>query len=224
MRAMKDRRAQIVDAATAVMARQGYQQTSVADVIKEAGLCGKAHFYHYFRSKDELGYAVLRHQFELFAEHGLAVLREPLLDPLERLDQFVDWVVEEHVGCGCGGASPCGSLAAEMAEQHEGFRKHVDALFERWTGQLQALLWEARPQLVEGVDTERLARFIVATLEGALFMSRVKRDAVVLEGIAADLKRYVAAHVRIAEGLHGATGRSTAAETSGAGRRAREIL
>jgi len=42
-----------------------------------------------------------------------------------------------------------------------------------------------------------MARFIVATLEGALFMSRVKRDAAVLKTIATDLQRYVAANFDI---------------------------
>lgn len=193
---MRDRRTSIVDAAATVMARKGFQQTSVDDVIREAGLCGKSHFYHYFRSKEELGYEVLRRQFEIFAERGVTLLRDPLLPPLGRLEAFIDDLVELHEGCGCAGGTPCGPLAAEMAEQHDGFRRHVDALFERWTAQIDALLWEARPQLAHGVDTERLARFIVATLEGALLMSRVKREPGVLWGIAADLKRFVGAHVR----------------------------
>ncbi|HEU4643443.1 MAG TPA: TetR/AcrR family transcriptional regulator [Gemmatimonadaceae bacterium] len=195
---MKDRRAQIVQAATAVMGRQGYSQTSIDDVIREARLCGKGHFYHYFRSKEELGYEVLRRQFEMFVEHGLTILRDPLVDPMERLDRFIDDVVNRHVSSGgCKAAGPCGALVTEMADQHDGFRRHADALFERWLAQLQALLWEARPRLVEGVDTERLARFIVATLEGALFISRVKQDVAGLQGIAEELKRFVATHVRM---------------------------
>ncbi len=193
---MKDRRTRIVEAATTVMARQGFQDTSIDDVIREAGLCGKGHFYHYFRSKEELGYAVLRHQFERFAERGLAQLRDPLTDPLTRLSLFIDGVVATHLERGCTGGSPCGALVTEMAGRHEGFRQRVDQLLERWTAQIQALLWEVRPQLRDDVDIARLARFVVATLEGALFMSRVKRDAATLEGVAADLKRYVASHVR----------------------------
>ena len=192
---MGDRRAQIVDAAMAVMTSRGFQQTSVDDVIREAGLCGKAHFYHYFKSKEELGYAVLRRQFESFADEGLGILRDPLVDPLERLDRFMDWVVESNTDCECSAMGPCGGLAAEMAKQHEGFRKQVDAVFEGWTAQLQALLWEARPQLRSDADPGRMARFMVATLEGAFFMSRVKQESTVLDGVATELKRYLSSQV-----------------------------
>ena len=97
---------------------------------------------------------------------------------------------------GCKGGSPFGNLAAEMADAHEGFRKRIDIVFGRWASQIESLLWEARPKLVEGTDSARLARFIIATLEGAILVSRVQRDPAALEGIAVDLKRFVAMHVR----------------------------
>jgi TetR/AcrR family transcriptional repressor of nem operon len=193
---VNDRRSQILDAAAALIGDKGFSQTSIEDVIKRSGLCGKAHFYHYFASKEELGYEVLNRQFERFAERGLAILREPMIAPLERLNLFIDSLVASQVECGCRLGSPFGRLAMEMADAHEGFRKRIATVFERWAEQIEALLWEVRPQLVDGVDSARLSRFIIAALEGAMMMSRVDRDATVLEGIAADLKRFVGAHVR----------------------------
>lgn len=191
---MKDRRTQIVEAATAVMRRQGFVDTSIDEVIRESGLCGKGHFYHYFKSKEELGYAVLKLQFETFTERGLVALRDPTHEPIERLTHFIDAVISAQGGCPAG--TPCGALATEMASQHEGFRQLVDALFQRWADQIEAVLWEARPRLSEDVDTARLARFIVATLEGAWFMSRVKGDAASAAGIATELKRSVRSYAR----------------------------
>jgi TetR/AcrR family transcriptional repressor of nem operon len=191
-----DRRTQIVDAAARLISQKGFAPTSVDDVIREAKLSGKSHFYHYFKSKEELGYAVLNRQFERFAERGLVVLREPMIDPLERLALFIDSLVALQVSRGFRGGSPFGSLAAELADAHEGFRARIEVVFERWAAQLQSLLWEARPQLHDDVDAGRLARFVIATLEGALLMSRVHRDVAALEGIAYDLKRFVAMHVR----------------------------
>ena len=198
---MSDRRTKILEAAATLIAERGFTSTSVDDVIKGAKLSGKSHFYHYFKSKDELGYEVLSRQFERFAERGLAVLREPLIDPLERLNLFIDAVVTLQAESGGRRGSPFGSLAAELADVHEGFRVRIEAVFERWASQIRSLLWEARPQLRDDVDALRLSRFIIATLEGAVLMTRVKRDMSVLEGIAIDLKRFIAMHSRDIAGV-----------------------
>ena len=193
---MNDRRTRIVEAATDLICRNGFQQTSVDDVIREAGLCGKAHFYHYFKSKEELGYAVVQHRFEQFAEEGLSILRDPMVDPLERLERFIDAEVASQAENDCRGGCPFGNLVTEMADAHEGFRQRLATVFERWAGQLQSVLWEARPQLRDEVDIARMARFIIATLEGGLMMSRVTRDVTHMEAIAGDLKRFIAAQRR----------------------------
>ena len=193
---MSDRRSQILDAAATLIAERGFTSTSVDDVIRGAKLSGKSHFYHYFKSKDELGYEVLNRQFERFAERGLAILREPMIDPLERLSLFIDAVVALQAESGGRRGSPFGNLAAELADAHEGFRVRIEAVFERWASQIRSLLWEARPQLQDDVDAVRLSRFIIASLEGAVLMTRVKRDITVLEGIAIDLKRFIMMHVR----------------------------
>lgn len=193
---MSDRRSQILDAAATLISERGFTSTSVDDVIRGAKLSGKSHFYHYFKSKDELGYEVLNRQFERFAERGLAILREPMIDPLERLSLFIDAVVALQAESGGRRGSPFGNLAAELADAHEGFRVRIEAVFERWASQIRSLLWEARPQLQDDVDAVRLSRFIIAALEGAVLMTRVKRDMSVLEGIAIDLKRFITMHVR----------------------------
>ena len=193
---MTDRKTQILDAAAELISERGYTQTSVDDVIKHAGLCGKSHFYHYFKSKEELGYAVLNRQFERFADRGLAVLREPMIDPIERLYLFIDSVVALQAQRGCRGGSCFGRIASELADAHEGFRQRIEMVFERWSSQIQALLWEVQPQLRDGTDTARLARFIIATLEGAVLMSRVTKEIEIMENIAADLKRFIGTHLR----------------------------
>ena len=193
---MSDTRARIVDAAALLIAERGFKRTSIDDVIDRARLSGKSHFYHYFRSKDQLGLEVLNRQFEQFTERGLAGLRDPLIAPIERLHLFIDSLVDLQAERGFKIGSPFGNLASEMADSHEGFRERLSLVFERWSAQLQSLLWEARPLLHDGVDADRLSRFIIATLEGALMMSKVNRDAAMLRGIAADLKRYIATHLR----------------------------
>ena len=215
---MRDRRAQILDAAARLIAGQGFTQTSIEDVISASGLCGKSHFYHYFKSKEELGHQVLNRSFERFGERGLAILREPLIDPLERLTLFIDSIVVAQAERGCTGGSPFCGLFAEMADAHEGFRTRINSVFESWAEQIRSLLEEARPKLRDDVDAARVARFIIATLEGAVLMTRVKREISVMKGIADDLKRFIAMHMRdggLSASGRGAHDRREAGEMAG---------
>ena len=196
---MSKRRNAILDAAARVINERGFSHTSVEDLITATGLSGKSHFYHYFPSKEALGMAVIDRQFERFTERGLAILSEPMIEPIDRLTLFIDTLVALQRDREGGSGSPFGNLAGELADAHEGFRQRLDQVFDRWTEQLDALLREVGGQLREGVDTVRLARFIIASLEGGMLMTRVTRDADVMEGIGEDLKRFIATHLRDGE-------------------------
>ena len=196
---MSSRRNAILDAAARVINERGYSHTSVEDLIAATGLSGKSHFYHYFPSKEALGMAVIDRQFERFTERGLAILSEPMIEPIDRLSLFIDTLVALQRERDGGSGSPFGNLAGELADAHEGFRRRLDDVFDRWTEQLDALLREVGAQLREGVDTVRLARFIIASLEGGMLMTRVARDVAVMEGIGEDLKRFIATHLRDGE-------------------------
>lgn len=190
------KRLQILDAAAELIAEKGFVQTSVDDVIARAGLSGKSHFYHYFKSKESLGHEVLARQFDVLAERGLAILREPTLDPIERLHVFIDSVVALQAERGGRSASPFGALATEMAAMDEGFRVRIARVFRSWTDEIAGLLGQVQDRLEDDADPMRLARFIVATLEGATTMARMKRDVSLMHGVATDLKRFVAGHVK----------------------------
>jgi TetR/AcrR family transcriptional repressor of nem operon len=119
-----------------------------------------------------------------------------MIEPLDRLTLFIDTLVALQGERQARNGSPFGNLAGELADSHEGFRQRLDLVFERWAGQLQSLLWELRDRLREGVDVGRLARFIIAALEGGMLMTRVKRDVTVMQGIGEDLKRFLWTHLR----------------------------
>ena len=203
------RRTAILDAAARVIRTRGFTHTSVEDLIQATGLSGKSHFYHYFPSKEALGIAVIDRQFERFTERGLAILSEPMIEPIERLALFIDTLVALQRERDGGTGSPFGNLAGELADSHEELRRRLDDVFARWTGQLVTLLGEASGLLKDGVDAVRLARFIIAALEGGMLMTRVTRDAGVMEGIGEDLKRFITTHLRDGEarGLERAAGK-----------------
>jgi TetR/AcrR family transcriptional repressor of nem operon len=190
------KRIQILDAAAQLIAEKGFVQTSVDDIIASAGLSGKSHFYHYFKSKEALGHEVMARQFDVLAERGLAILRDTSLDPLARLYVFIDSVVALQAERGGKSASPFGALATEMAGMDEGFRVRIARVFRSWTEEIAGLLTQVKDRLEDEAEPLRLARFVVATLEGATTMARMKRDVSLMHGVATDLKRFVAGHVR----------------------------
>src|SRR3712207_9145442 len=109
------------------MNERGYGPTSVGAVIREAGLSGKSHFYHYFPSKEALGYEVLERQFACFTERGLAILREPMIAPLERLGLSSDSPVSLQADRGGRGCSAFGSPAGEIAVPHQGICRWLES-------------------------------------------------------------------------------------------------
>lgn len=193
---VSQKRNQILEAAAELISEKGFVQTSVDDVIALAGLSGKSHFYHYFKSKESLGHEVLARQFDVLADRGLAILREPTLDPIERLHVFIDSVVALQAERGGRSSSPFGALATEMAAMDEGFRVRIARVFRSWTEEIAGLLEQVRERLEDDAEPLRLARFVVATLEGATTMARMKRDVSLMHGVATDLKRFVAGHVK----------------------------
>jgi AcrR family transcriptional regulator len=64
-------RARILDCAAAAFARDGYDGTSLNEVIRESGLT-KGAFYFHFRSKEELALATFRSKQEQLVERALA--------------------------------------------------------------------------------------------------------------------------------------------------------
>ncbi|MBV8194767.1 MAG: TetR/AcrR family transcriptional regulator [Candidatus Dormibacteraeota bacterium] len=86
------RRGQIVRAAAAVLGRQGYGDTSLKDVAREAGVApGLLHYY--FESKQELLLEVVqRMEREMISDWQVAVA--DIEDPLERIVAALDHVAE----------------------------------------------------------------------------------------------------------------------------------
>jgi TetR/AcrR family transcriptional repressor of nem operon len=187
-------REQILDAATRLMHLRGYRGTTLEDVLRESGT-GKGNFYYHFKSKEELGHAILDRLVAGFTERTLEpAFGDPSLTPLERVHRFLDRVVDIQRRRNCVGGCPMGNLASELSDVHEGFRQRLAEEFARWRERLAEALRQAR---LEGCvsahcEPERLAHFIVAALEGAILMTKVAKDIHVMETCAGELKAHLA--------------------------------
>lgn len=189
---------QILEAAGRLMAVQGYHRTAVDDVLRASG-AGKGNFYHYFRSKEDLGYAILDRLLAHFEARTLT----PIFGlggwaPLGQVDAFLDQILATQRARNCIGGCPLGNLAMELADAHEGFRQRLAQGFERWRECLGAAFTRAQAEgaLSADVQPDGLARFLVATLEGAILLTKVQKDIRVMEDCVAELRRHLALYRR----------------------------
>ncbi|MNL63433.1 HTH-type transcriptional repressor NemR [compost metagenome] len=60
---LHDMRQHIIDVARALMTHKGYTAVGLTEILATAGV-PKGSFYHYFRSKDEFGQALLDEYFQ----------------------------------------------------------------------------------------------------------------------------------------------------------------
>jgi TetR/AcrR family transcriptional repressor of nem operon len=185
---------QILEVATGLMAARGYHRTSLDDVLRASG-AGKGNFYHHFRSKEDLGYAILDRLLERFEARTLApIFGDGTRDPLGQVDVFLDDILATQRARNCVGGCPIGNLATELADAHEGFRRRLAGGFERWRQCLAAALARAQAlgTLAPDVEPAALARFLVAGIEGAILLTKVEKDIRVMEHCVAELRRHLA--------------------------------
>ena len=192
----KTTREAIVSAAMRLMHVHGYHATSLDDVLRESGI-GKGNFYYHFRSKEELGYAILDRLVAGFVERTLEpCFADPNDPPLAQIGCFLDRLVQAQRERECRGGCAMGNLAAELSDVHEGFRKRLASVFTTWHAKLAEALNEAKRRGHVGAtcDPDAAARFVVASLEGAILLTKLSKDIAVMEQCVGELKRYLATY------------------------------
>jgi len=182
----------IIECASRLMHLQGYNHTTLDDVLKESGV-GKGNFYYYFRSKEELGYAIIEGNLKGFSDQVLGRAFGNQKDAIAQIDDFLDIILELHRQSNCAGGCPMGNMAMEMSDIHEGFRKKIQEVFERWREQLAGALQRAKTlgQLSDHLDPARLAQFIIAGVEGGILLTKVKKEIRILENCFKELKSHI---------------------------------
>ncbi len=187
-------RDQILNAAARLIHVQGYHSTSLDDVLRESGV-GKGNFYYYFKSKEDLGYAIIDRITRGFVERSLGPsFQDAEADPVGQIRTFLDRVLEAQRQRNCVGGCVMGNLASELSDVHEGFRQRLASLFDIWRTHLADAVrrGQTRGRLRADVDAARLAQFLVAGLEGSILLSKVTKDITVMERCVEEMKQHLA--------------------------------
>ena len=173
---MPDTKRRLLDAATNLMLKQGFTATTVDQVCAEADLT-KGSFFHYFKSKDEIGEAALDHfssrQQQQFAEAEFV----RLADPLEKIHGLLDFLIQNMKGAQMQSCL-CGNLAQELAHTHPRFRASCDDKFSNFAKLIQTTLSDAkvkhRPKT--DFDPESVSLMFVSLMQGSILLAKTLQD------------------------------------------------
>ena len=175
-------RDKLIDTSVALFAAKGFNNTGIAEILTQVGV-PKGSFYHYFKSKEDLGLAVIEH-YGLLLREGLATsLQTTQGTPLVRLHRYFDEVLAyfaENFGrCNC----LLGNLGQELALQSDSMRLAIYRHYQGIEAQIAACFEEAKQagELAPSADAKMLARQLFAAWEGCLIRAKLEQTTQPLE-------------------------------------------
>lgn len=177
-----------------VIHRQGYEASSVRDIVQAAGV-PQGSFTNHFASKEAFGLAVI----DLYTAYSDAMVRETLgnttLAPLARIRAYVDAQILMMKRDQMRGGCLYGNFSAEASAHSEAIRtKVVAALDERARAVAAALTAAIEAGELAPLDVEATAGFIVSSLQGAILVAKAQRSLAPLEHLATVLFSSVLRH------------------------------
>ena len=128
-----DKRTRLIETAMKLAYRNGFRETSLAD-IAEAARVPVGNVYYYFKTKEELGEAVVERRLEEF--RALREEMDRLSSPKERLIAFVQSIHGNRERLARGGC-PLGGLCSELHKEGGVLAKKSAALFTEPMGWIE---------------------------------------------------------------------------------------
>ncbi len=184
-------RDKLLDAAVALIRRQGFAATSI-DQLCAAAEVTKGGFFHHFASKEALGVAAAEHWGAVTAPLFAAAGYHAAPDALARVLAYLD--LRETMIEGASDAFTClaGTLAQEVHQSHPKIARAAQAAIEGHAATLEADIAEAlAAHAVAGVDARGLALHFQVVLQGGFVLAKAQGDAEVARASVRHLKRYV---------------------------------
>ena len=165
-------RERMVEATARLIARQGYHATGVAQVLTESEAPRGSLYFHFPEGKQQMASAAIE---RLGQELG-AVLQAKLdakpdvkagLQSIARMFARKLEATDFQLGC------PVATTALEASSDSPALTAACAQVFERWTELLAGRLRQERPRIA---SPERVARTVLALIEGALVLARARRS------------------------------------------------
>lgn len=185
-------RRNIVKKALNLFSVKGFYNTSINDILEEAGIT-KGCLYGHFRDKEALWKAAYEEASGIWRRIVFQGLRE-IRDPLERLECFIERDMREYLGADVfpGGCFFLNMLV-DLSGQSESLSGQVWESYRRTADVITLWLVEAERQgiLKPGLDHKEISRFILVSLNGAAALYAPTKDSTIWKDTIGQLRSYV---------------------------------
>ena len=182
--AQKHRQA-LIDASVALFQRQGYAATGLAEILTESG-APRGSLYHYFpEGKEAIGEAALLAaggRTEARIRATAAQLQDPRAVVIAIAEATCASMEESAFTRGC----PVATVALESGGHSARLSNASRDAFGLWTAALAEMMAAAG---IPAARAGELADFILASLEGAMILARVRQTVAPVRSFAAEMIR-----------------------------------
>lgn len=168
-------RDKILESARELFNSKGFNATTINDLVAATGL-KKGSLYFHFPGKDAIAQEVLKEATCEFMEFlGKALSGD---NPGENIDNFFRCALGKHLATGFVGGCIFGNTALEMSDSNPEFAAAIDRVFDEWIDRVALAVAGAQKngQIRTDIQSDALAKQIIATIEGGIMMSRLKKD------------------------------------------------
>src|ERR1700733_9345868 len=167
-KAQVDKRARLIETGMKLAYKHGFRETSLAD-IAEAAHVPVGNVYYYFKTKEELGEAVVEGRLAQFREFRGQIDR--LSSPRERLFAFVESIDGNREQLARGGC-PLGGLCSELHKEGGALAKKSAALFTEPMG------WVEEQFRADGheEDAQELSVHLFCAFQGLAAVAHAAND------------------------------------------------
>ena len=152
----------ILNKAFELIYSKGYQTTSIDDIIATTQVT-KGAFYYHFKTKDEMGIAIIKEILKPVMLENFIKPIENSVNPLDDLYNMISYLLLEdpflQVKYGC----PVGNLTQEMTPWNNQFSKALTELVDQWKNTIVNIVANAQKSglIKKDVDGNQVAFFIM---------------------------------------------------------------
>jgi len=171
---------------------KGYQTTSIDDIIATTQVT-KGAFYYHFKSKDEMGLAIIN---EVLKPTLASSFIEPLQgeqDPLNAIYNLMDSLLMKNeflkVEYGC----PASNFTQEMTPWNSEFNKALNELTREWTEAITATIERGKKSGVirKDVNAKQVTTFVMSGYWGIRNLGKLENSKKVYVSYLEQLKIYL---------------------------------